>query len=339
MALRIALVGDVMLGRGVDEALRFVPPHQPWGDVLPRLREADLRIGNLECAIAEDGRMWMRTPKVFHFRAHPRATRALRAAGFDAVSLANNHVLDVEVEGLLETLANLRAAGIAWAGAGRDLAEAERPALLSAHGVRVGLVAFTDNEPAFAAGPNEPGTFYVPISTRGGSLGRVEAAMSAARDAGAEVVIASAHWGPNMRLRPTEEFRAFARAVVDRGADVFHGHSAHVFQGIEIRRGRPILYDTGDFLDDYMVDPELRNDWSFVFTVTLDEEGLAALELDPVRLEYARVSLATGAERERILDRMVRLSMEMGTRFEREGGRLVLRRGEGRGLARGAIGP
>ena len=324
MMITLALTGDVMLGRGVNETLPDVRPEEPWGDVLPLLDSADLRIINLECAITEHKRPWSRTPKVFHFRADPLAIEVLRAAGVDACSLANNHTLDFDERGLLDSLAHLEAAGIRYAGAGRNLEEAARSALLKKG---VALVAFTDNEPPFAAGPNKPGTNYLPVSVEPGVLRRVEEAIEAAREAGANTVVFSNHWGPNMVERPREIFRRFARAVVDRGADVYYGHSAHVFQGVEIYRGKPILYDTGDFIDDYAVDPKLRNDRSFLFLVGVEGGDLRRLELFPVALPYARVELARGSEREAILERMVELSAEMGTTFDRREDRLVFEPG------------
>jgi poly-gamma-glutamate capsule biosynthesis protein CapA/YwtB (metallophosphatase superfamily) len=320
----LALTGDVMLGRGVNETLRTARPEEPWGDVLPLLDSADLRIINLECAITEHKQPWSLTPKVFHFRADPVATEVLRAARVDACSLANNHTLDFEERGLLDTLRHLEEAGIPYAGVGRDAEEAARPALLEGG---VALVAFTDNEPPFAAGPDRPGTNYLPVSLELEVLRRVEAAVGAAREAGARTIVFSNHWGPNMVQRPREIFRRFARAAVDRGVDLYYGHSAHVFQGVEIYNGKPILYDTGDFIDDYAVDPSLRNDRSFLFRVSVEGGDLERLELYPVVLPYARVELARGAEREAIMDRMVDLSAEMGTAFDRREDRLVLEAG------------
>jgi poly-gamma-glutamate capsule biosynthesis protein CapA/YwtB (metallophosphatase superfamily) len=320
----LALTGDVMLGRGVNETLRSTRPDEPWGDVLPLLRSADLRIINLECAITEHRRPWSRTPKVFHFRADPLSIDVLRAARVDACSLANNHTLDFEEHGLLDTLAHLEAAGIRYAGAGRNPAEAARPVLLEEG---VALVAFTDNEQPFAAGPDKPGTNYLPVSLEPEVMRRVEEAVGTAREAGADTVVFSNHWGPNMVERPRGIFRRFARAVVDRGADVYYGHSAHVFQGVEIYRGKPILYDTGDFIDDYAVDPRLRNDRSFLFCISVESGDLERLELYPVSLPYARVELAKGDEREAILERMVSLSAEMGTAFDRREDQLVLEPG------------
>ena len=324
----VALMGDVMLGRGVNEELRAASPERLWADVLPLMSSADLRIVNLECALTDHERQWSRTPKVFHFRADPSAIEVLRVAHIDGCSLANNHTLDFEEQGLLDTLKHLEAADIRYAGAGRDREEAARPALLGpSRGIRVALLAFTDNEPPFAAGPERPGTNYLPVSLESEVLDEAQAALESAREAGAETIVFSNHWGPNMVRRPSALFRRFARAIIDRGADIYYGHSAHVFQGVEIYRGKPILYDTGDFVDDYAVHPSLRNDWSFLFKVSLEGSVLRRLELFPVTLPYARVKLAKGGEKEAIMDRMEELSAEMGTAFVRREDRLVFEHG------------
>jgi poly-gamma-glutamate capsule biosynthesis protein CapA/YwtB (metallophosphatase superfamily) len=325
--IALGLVGDVMLGRGVDEALKdYRRSEELWGDALSVLDAADLRVLNLECAITTHENPWSRTPKTFHFRADPsRAVRVLRAARIDACSLANNHTLDFEEEGLLETLEYLDGAGIRHAGAGCDIEEAARPAILDGPGgEKVALLAFTDNEPAFAAGEDRPGTNYLPTSLEPEVLDRVEAAIAGAREAGADTILFSNHWGPNMVERPRDIFRRFARSVVDRGADVYYGHSAHVFQGVEVYRGKPILYDTGDFIDDYAVDESLRNDRSFVFLVSVEGGTFRRLELFPVVLSFAQTELATRGESEEILHRMERLSAELGTTFVRHEGALVL---------------
>ncbi|HEX9895110.1 MAG TPA: CapA family protein [Gemmatimonadales bacterium] len=313
----LGFLGDVMLGRGVDIELRRRPPESLWGTVGPVLRSADTVFANLECAITSHIQEWRQTPKVFHFRASPAAIDVLRAGNIGCVSLANNHTLDFEVEGLLDTLRLLDQAGIAHAGAGRNLAEAQQPALVDVAGLRVALVSATDNEPPFTATPNRPGTWYMEISYDPDVPRSLAAAAEAARNSGARLVVLSVHWGPNMISQPTATFRRFAGQAMEF-ADLLHGHSAHVFQGVETRPGRLILYDTGDFLDDYAVDPELRNDWSFVFLVDVSLLGRPErLRLFPVRLDYAQVNLAVGEERDEICDCMVARSAPLGVKYQR----------------------
>jgi poly-gamma-glutamate synthesis protein (capsule biosynthesis protein) len=322
--ITLALTGDVMLGRGVNEMLRRLGPAHPWGDLAPLLNEADLTIVNLECVIANGGQPWSRWPKVFHFRADPVAIRTLQWAGVDCVTLANNHVLDFEGEALLEMLDVLQQAGIAFTGAGRNLEEARRPAILDVLGLRVGIVAFTDNEPGWAAQAGVPGTNYIPITLGEQALRPVRESIRLARSAGAGLVIFTIHWGPNMVRRPTRLFRRFARAVIDAGADVFFGHSAHILQGIELHNGSPIIYDSGDFVDDYVVDAELRNDQGLLFRVEADWANVRRIELIPTLIHHCQVNRATAPEREAIAERVARLSAELGTSIHHEGDRLWL---------------
>ena len=115
----LLLVGDVMLGRLVNEVLKVEPPAYPWGDTLPLFQQANVRLCNLECVISDGGTPWSATPKIFHFRSDAKNVAVLQAAHIDAVSLANNHILDFDVEGLLEMRHHLEHAGIHAAGAGR----------------------------------------------------------------------------------------------------------------------------------------------------------------------------------------------------------------------------
>jgi len=310
----IALLGDVMLGRGVRDALRKVEPAAVWGSILPVLRSADAVVANLECAITRHRGPWRRTRKVFHFRADPGAIDVLTTARIRCVSLANNHSLDFEVEGLRETLGLLDAAGILHVGAGRNLDEARAPVVFDAGGLKVGVLGATDNEPAFAAASARPGTHYLPIEGEPNAAHMLEEPIAQARAAGAQIVILALHWGPNMVTTPPDGFRDFAAAALELGVDMLYGHSAHVFQGVEALEGRLILYDTGDFIDDYAVDPALRNDWSFVFLVDISRAGrIERLRLRPVRLRFAQVDLASGAEHQAICDTMRRRSSMLGT--------------------------
>jgi poly-gamma-glutamate capsule biosynthesis protein CapA/YwtB (metallophosphatase superfamily) len=324
--LTLALTGDVMLGRLVNETLKTMQPQEVWGDVLPHLLEADLRIVNLECALTGHPNPWARSWKMFHFRADPNAVRVLLAAHIDACALANNHILDYEERGLHDTLRTLNKAGIRHAGAGSNAIDAAALALLDVAGpppCRVALISCTDNEPDFAAGAEHPGTNYLQVSLEEEALMRIANSIAEARAQGAELVVLSNHWGANFVERPSREFRSFARRVIELGADIYHGHSAHILQGIEIYRGKPILYDTGNFIDDYAVHPQLRNDRSCLFKLMFEHNRLCRIELLPVSLSMARVVLAQGEEFDAISERMEMLCEELGTRLIRVNDRLV----------------
>ncbi|HLA11899.1 MAG TPA: CapA family protein [Pyrinomonadaceae bacterium] len=318
----IILAGDVMLGRGVNSYLLRAGPAYPWGNTHPTLSAADLTIINLECVIARGGRPWSRWPKVFHFKADPIAITSLHLAGIDCVTLANNHVLDFEEEALTEMLALLENAKIKHPGAGPNLNEAMQPAVLETSGLKVAVVAFTDNEPGWAASANKAGTNYIEVSLAEESLNVVKESIIKSRMAGADLVIFSIHWGPNMAERPSPLFQQFAHAVIDAGADVLHGHSAHIFQGIEIYGGKPIIYDAGDFVDDYSVDPVLRNDFGLLFRLLVEEKQVKHLELLPVFISKCQVNVAVGSHRLAILERITNLSREMGTTISSSAQRL-----------------
>ncbi|MGA7749464.1 MAG: CapA family protein [Gallionella sp.] len=322
----LAFTGDVMLGRLVNERLKDMQPEEVWGDVLPHLAQADLRIINLECALTNHLQPWIRTEKMFHFRADPKAVRVLQSAHIDACALANNHILDYEERGLRDTLRVLNAAGIRHAGAGSNDKEAAATAMLEAPGTasrRVALLSFTDNEPDFAATAKSPGTNYLEVSLQEETLARIANGIAQARFQGADLVVFSNHWGANFVERPSTEFRSFARRVIELGADIYHGHSAHICQGIEIYRCKPILYDTGNFIDDYAIHPQLRNDRSCLFKVMFEHDKLCRIELLPVSLSVAHVALARGEEFDAICAHMAMLCAEFGTKIMRSDDRLV----------------
>ncbi|WPU11192.1 CapA family protein [Pseudarthrobacter oxydans] len=307
--MQIAFLGDVMLGRLVNDHLQTVAPAYPWGDILPVLRRADLRIANLECVLADGGKP--APGKVFTFRTDLKNVRSLLLAQIDLVSLANNHVLDYGTDALQEMLPTLDRHGILHAGAGTDLTSAARPAVCRVGGTAVGFVAFTDNQPEWEAAPGTPGVYYVPVTTHGQRVDQLLALLRRTK-ARVQLLIVSAHWGGNWGSDAPPEHRALARQLVEAGADVVFGHSPHVFRGVEVYRGRPIIYSAGDFVDDYAVDPEERNDLSFIFLMETDGGTPRALRLFPTIIAGFRVRLAVRSARD-TADRMARLCSDLGT--------------------------
>jgi poly-gamma-glutamate synthesis protein (capsule biosynthesis protein) len=314
--VKLALAGDTMLGRGVGESLRTSKPDSFVAeDVASLMRAADLCILNLECCISPRGHPWPAPDKPFFFRAPPRAVDLLLHLGVDCVTLANNHALDYGAAALLDTLAALERAGIATVGAGADLAAARAPALLAAHGLRLAVLGVTDHPADFAADAARPGVAFADL--RRGVPDWLAAAIAGCE---ADAVLVTPHWGPNMSQEPVPHVRAAAREFVAAGATLVAGHSAHVFHGVEGR----VLYDLGDFIDDYAVDPTLRNDLGLLFLVTLDGDGLRRIEAVPLRLEYAHTRLATGDDAAWIRARFHSSCARMGTSVREEGSHLVV---------------
>jgi len=311
----LAFVGDVMLGRLVNRELQRRDPEWFWGDVLDLLKNADAVFANLECAITTSETRWRRSAKEFHFRADPRSIAVLKAGNVRFVSLANNHLLDFETRGLLDTIRHLDEAGIAHAGAGGNVTAAAAPAFVQAGKLTVAAFAVTDNMPEAAAGEASPGICYVDPQHE--DSGPTQAAFAAARNAGADLVVVSAHLGPNMLDRPSPAIRAYKRRLAARGAHLIHGHSAHVVQGLERIGASLILHDAGDIIDDYAIDPDLRNDLSFIFLLDVTKSELRRVRLVPVRLYMAQVRHAPPDDAAWICNRMQALSRHLGVDLRR----------------------
>jgi poly-gamma-glutamate capsule biosynthesis protein CapA/YwtB (metallophosphatase superfamily) len=298
----VGLLGDVMLGRGVAERLSEVPPEDLWSPEVRELcRTCDLVICNVECCISDRGERTSRIPgKPFFFRAPPAGVEALRAIGVGAVGLANNHALDFEETALLDTILLLGEAGIAAAGAGPDEAAARRGTVVEAGPMRVGLVSVSDHPSEYAARPTAPGIAYADLSGAVpdwlvAELGRLQAEC--------DLVIAFPHWGPNMNPDTAHWQRKAADRMLAAGASLVAGHSAHVFQGVGWEGGRPVLFDLGDSLDDYAVDPSLRNDLG-VLALWRPADDAAVIELVGLRLDYCHTRLARGPDADWIARRL-----------------------------------
>lgn len=311
----LALAGDTMLGRMVGEAITTEGPEALFADEIVEITQAaDLFVLNLECCISERGTRWPDPSKPFFFRAPPAATKVLTRLGVDCVTLANNHALDYGPRGLLDTFEHLRSAGIAWAGAGATRDEARAPVVLEANGLRLGVLGCSDHPVDFAAEEGTPGIAYANLH-RG--LDWLPAAIDALD---VDVVLVTPHWGPNMIPRPLRYVRHAGAALRDAGATLIAGHSAHVFHGVQ----PPILYDLGDFIDDYAVDSVLRNDLGLLFLVTLDERGLIRVEGVPLKLAYCHTRLAHGQEAAWIRRRFRAACAELGTEVTEDGDRVVV---------------
>lgn len=293
--MKLALAGDTMLGRAVAEQLAVASPASLFAPELVEVaHEADLFVLNLECAISDRGEPWPDPFKPFFFRAPPVATEALRHLGVDCVTLANNHALDFGRQALLDTFHHLNAAGISWVGAGVDETAARAPAVLGQSDVRIGIVGAADHPAVFSAGPQRAGVAYADLR-----YGVPDWLVDTIAGLDTDVVLVTPHWGPNMVSAPVDHVRSAATVFRRAGATLVAGHSAHVFHGVR-GTGAPVLYDLGDFIDDYATHPLLRNDLGLLFLVTIDDHQPVRLEAVPLALGFCHTRLADSDERRRI---------------------------------------
>lgn len=284
-SVTLFLCGDVMTGRGIDQVMpsscdpklyegfvhdagfyvtlaeqRNGPIHAPvtlnypWGHALEELAHfnPEVRLINLETSITCYPEPW--PEKGIHYRMHPDNAAFLKAAGISACALANNHLLDWGRPGLSDTLKTLDAQGVAHAGAGLDLAAAREPVRLElGKGKRVLIwsmgFASSGIPPDWAALEDRSGVWWAwepSVDTAEAVVERIRAEQRPG-----DLVVVSVHWGGNWGYEIPPGHRAFAHRLIDAGAHVIHGHSSHHPKGLELYRGRPILYGCGDFINDY----------------------------------------------------------------------------------------
>lgn len=314
--------GDVMLGRGVGKFILHDGPDYPLGPLAGLMRDADLTVINLECAITSSAQQWPGAPKAFYFGAPPEAIHTLAGAGVDMASLANNHVLDFGVDGLRETVHALRHRGIHPVGAGEDIEEASTPVIIGCHGISFGMAAFCDHQADFAAQQDNPGIAYLDLDDEFSAVAKLRNALEPLRRAAVDWPILSLHWGPNMAHRPSIKFRRLAHAAISMGWKILFGHSAHVFHGIEIYHGCPIIYAAGDLVDDYYVDDEFRNDHQLLFEIEVTRDALRRISLHPVFIDDCQARPASGEQTEYIVKWMTSICHEMGTCVNRDAGKI-----------------
>jgi poly-gamma-glutamate capsule biosynthesis protein CapA/YwtB (metallophosphatase superfamily) len=296
--MKLALAGDTMLGRRVAERLLEVPPSNLFDErIVAVTHEADAFVLNLECAISDRGERWPDPHKPFFFRAPPVATEVLRHLAVSCVTLSNNHALDYGTDALTDTFRHLGDAGIAWVGAGIDQRDARTPRVLEFDGTDRPGVAFADLR-----------------------RGAPSWLLDTIRTLDTDIVLVSPHWGPNMVAAPVPHVRDAADAFRAAGATLVAGHSAHVFHGVADH----VLYDLGDFIDDYATDLNLRNDLGLLFLVTFEQATPTRIEAVPLALDYCRTRLARADEAAWIGRRLRRACGAFDTEVITREGRLTI---------------
>ncbi len=239
--ISIAVVGDMMFGSDVSRIMDKEGSLTPFSGTVEFLKNADITFGILEGGIGTRGDPLQ--DKEHTFRSKPSAARSLANAGFDVVSLANPHIMDYGEEGLLDTLEFLSWYGVKYVGGGIDVETAKKPVILSAKDVKVAFLAYYRGSQfdLSLAKENKPGPVF-PV------YGELEKDIAAAKTQ-SNLVIVSIHWGHQVEESAvTRRQKLYAYKLIDSGADVVIGQRLHTLQGIEIYKGKPIIYSLGDFI-------------------------------------------------------------------------------------------
>lgn len=275
--VRIVLVGDVMLDRGVADKVQKQGQNDwrfPFLKIVDDLKTADLLFGNLESQISDKGE---KVGSIYSFRARPEAIAGLKFAGFDVLSLANNHAFDYGRAALRDSFERLLDAGLAPVGAGLEN-QAFAPTVKNVRGTRVAFFALTDQvAPGWEAKENRFGLARVSPK----NLARIKQDVGLAKEL-ADVVVVSLHWGQEYQSQASPAQKDLAHELIDAGADVIVGSHPHVVQETEDYRGRWIFYSLGNFVFDQSFSEETMQGLAVI--ITIQNKRIQKIETRPVKI-------------------------------------------------------
>ena len=265
-------VGDITFGEQVGPTIASRGPAYPWRYVARTLRAADVTTGNLETSVSTRG---IAAVKEYTFRGGPVALPPLaRLAGFDVLTLANNHTVDFGRDALLDTLRHVRAAGIQTIGAGSNELQARRPAMLARGGLRIALLGYSDVNPAgFTATSTSPGTAAADVAA---ITDDVHAALRRA-----DVAACFFHWGIELHTAPTSRQQLFAAACLNAGARLVLGAHPHVLGGLSRPTARSLVAWT---LGNFVFPSSGVTARTAILRVDLDARGVRSARLLPVAI-------------------------------------------------------
>ena len=296
----ISIAGDVLLDRGVANAIE--QNGAPWlfegvGRIFGR---DDITVANLECPLTQ-ARGGALKEKRFVFKADPENARALKSAGFDVMALANNHTMDYLSEGLDDTMEALGNAGLLYAGAGSSSAEI-KPCFIEKNGVRIGIMSYSSLPPE---GFMYDGGSATIAYARAGFLDDMKAGVACAAEQ-CDFLLVFFHWGTEYRHDASGAQIEIARAAVDSGASAVVGAHPHVLQGKEIYNGAPIYYSLGNFVFDKQI-PD-GTDETIILQITVNRSGIVDVNEIAAVINNCRPLLADTETAARIEANIIRYS-------------------------------
>ena len=298
----ISIVGDVMLDRGVARVMDKMGYCYPYEKVSEIFQRDDITLGNLECPITSSENPVLKK-RVIVFQADTENAKELKKAGFDILSLANNHSMDQRSSGLKDTIELLTAQGITTVGAGKNHEKARAPVFKEVKGVKIGILGYSVFPPeGFVWSRDDYDSARIDRQS-------IKNEVSSAKEK-CDFLIVTVHWGNEYENYPSEMQRDVAHIMVDGGADLIAGHHPHVLQGIEKYMDRYIFYSLGNFIFDRQI--PRGTGISAILQMDVSKSGCENINIIPVKIENAQPSPVDGAEKDHIFERFMLYSKGMG---------------------------
>ncbi len=299
--LILATAGDIMLDREVAKtSIRKGDYRYPFLKTASIFRRSSLAFANLESPVSDQGR------QLNMFRADPRFLEGLLYAGFDIVSLANNHIMDYGAAALIDTMKRLEEQGLLYVGVGRNLHQARQGCLLALNGLKVGFLAYTELGPGFTY-TREPQHWAATSELPGVVPARedyIREDVSRMKKE-ADLVFLSMHWGKEYQRDPTEQQRLLGRTALAAGADLVLGHHPHVIQGLEFGSKGLIAYSLGNFIFDQLWEATKQG---LILEAACDRQGLKQIRLTPIMIREEQPVVAEGAPARQIMQEVASVS-------------------------------
>jgi poly-gamma-glutamate synthesis protein (capsule biosynthesis protein) len=304
----IVAVGDIMLGGKGRSRFEREGYDFPFADTRELLQSADITIGNLETSLTVAGEPFK--DKKYLFRNEPlKVAAALKRAGFDIVSLANNHSMDYGEAGLSDTFDALSSAGVRYHGAGKTITDARKAQVINLkNGLTMAFLAYSNTFPEeFWATKSKAGTAF-------GYEQYVREDVGKLVEKNIDIIVVSFHWGRERQTELRSYQPLLAYIAIDAGADLVIGHHPHILQAVERYKKGLILYSLGNYAFSTF---SSNVSFSVIAKVEFVDGEFAALEMTPININNFDVQLKprvlTGPDAHRVYDELNGLSQLRGT--------------------------
>jgi len=324
--LNIFATGDINLGRYVGVLVERQPEKYkyPFLKIADIMNKGDIVFGNLEEPITTSTKSLfdLKLNGKIILKAKPEAVEGIKCAGFNLLSLANNHILDYYESGLFDTMNILKANNISFAGVGKNLDEARSMTIIDKKGLKIGLLAYSDM--ADVVYPGNPKLSFSAGSTKSGVAPRrldyILQDIKRVRSS-VDILIVSLHWGVEYSEDPQPSQIQDAHSILDQGADMIIGHHTHKFQGVEIYKGKPIFYSMGNLIFDQN-DPECQQ--GYIMQMQYKGNKLSSLSGIPYKIiGKSQVVPQDTVGAAKLFQREIKISTKLNSKCHVENGKIV----------------